>query len=192
LDVASEIVAPDLVQVPPDFDPAALSADLASAVNDHRESLESGDAAGAAEWVEPGARDALSAAFAPLAGGITSTRVVGLAALGRPPARQSYLSVERILAAARESGAQAVHPGYGFLSESWRFAEACARAGLTFIGPSAEAIRAMGDKPEARRRMAAAGVPIVPGSPEPVADAASAERVAGGVGDPVILRAAPG
>src|SRR5256885_7305947 len=75
---------------------------------------------------------------------------------------------------------------------SWRFAEACARAGLTFIGPSAEAIRAMGDKPEARRRMAAAGVPIVPGSPEPVADAASAERVAGGLGYPVILQAAAG
>ncbi len=112
--------------------------------------------------------------------------------LGPAPARESYLSVERILAAARESGAEAVHPGYGFLSESWRFAEACARAGLTFIGPSAEAIRAMGDKPEARRRMAAAGVPIVPGSPEPVADAASAERVAGGLGYPVILKAAAG
>src|SRR3989454_10484953 len=112
--------------------------------------------------------------------------------LGPAPARESYLSVERILAAARESGAEAVHPGYGFLSESWRFAEACARAGLTFIGPSAEAIRAMGDKPEARRRMAAAGVPIVPGSPEPVARIASAERVAGGLGYPVILKAAAG
>jgi len=86
--------------------------------------------------------------------------------LGPAPARESYLSVERILAAARESGAEAVHPGYGFLSESWRFAEACARA--------------------------AAGVPIVPGSPEPVADAASAERVAGGLGYPVILKAAAG
>src|SRR5207247_9732901 len=83
LDVAPEIVAPDLVQVPPDFDPAALSADLASAVNDHRESLESGDAAGPAEWVAPGARDAVSAAVALLAGGLTSTRVVGLAAIGR-------------------------------------------------------------------------------------------------------------
>jgi acetyl-CoA carboxylase, biotin carboxylase subunit len=112
--------------------------------------------------------------------------------LGPAPARESYLSVERILAAARESGAEAVHPGYGFLSENWRFAEACAQAGLTFVGPSAEAIRAMGDKPEARRRMAAAGVPIVPGSPEPIADAAGAERVAGEIGYPVILKAAAG
>jgi acetyl-CoA carboxylase, biotin carboxylase subunit len=112
--------------------------------------------------------------------------------LGAAPARESYLNVERILEAARETGAQAVHPGYGFLSENWRFAEACARAGLTFIGPSAEAIRAMGDKPEARRRMAAAGVPIVPGSPEPVADAATAERVAADIGYPVILKAAGG
>jgi acetyl-CoA carboxylase biotin carboxylase subunit len=112
--------------------------------------------------------------------------------LGPAPARESYLNAERILAAARESGADAVHPGYGFLSENWRFAEACTRAGLTFIGPSAEAIRAMGDKPEARRRMAAAGVPIVPGSAEPVADAASAERVAGEIGYPVILKAAAG
>ena len=112
--------------------------------------------------------------------------------LGGAPARESYLNVERILDAARAAGAQAVHPGYGFLSENWRFAEACARAGLTFIGPSAEAIRAMGDKPEARRRMAAAGVPIVPGSPEPVADAATAERVAANIGYPVILKAAGG
>jgi acetyl-CoA carboxylase biotin carboxylase subunit len=113
-------------------------------------------------------------------------------AIGPAPARESYLDIERILAAARESGADAIHPGYGFLSENWRFAEACARAGLTFIGPSAEAIRAMGDKTEARRRMAAVGVPIVPGSPEPVADAAAAERFAANVGYPVILKAAAG
>jgi acetyl-CoA carboxylase, biotin carboxylase subunit len=112
--------------------------------------------------------------------------------LGGAPARDSYLNMERLLAAVRESGAEAVHPGYGFLSESWRFAEACAQAGVTFIGPSAEAIRAMGDKPEARRRMAAAGVPIVPGSADPVADAASAERVADDIGYPVILKAAGG
>ena len=113
-------------------------------------------------------------------------------AIGPAPARDSYLDVGRIIAAARESGADAVHPGYGFLSENWRFAEACAQAGLTFIGPSPEAIRAMGDKNEARRRMAAAGVPIVPGSPEPVADAAAAERFAADVGYPVILKAAAG
>jgi len=113
-------------------------------------------------------------------------------AIGPAPARESYLDIERIIAAARESGADAVHPGYGFLSENWRFAEACARAGLTFIGPSPEAIRAMGDKTEARRRMAAAGVPIVPGSPDPVADATAAARVADGIGYPVILKAAAG
>ncbi|HXU90170.1 MAG TPA: acetyl-CoA carboxylase biotin carboxylase subunit [Methylomirabilota bacterium] len=113
-------------------------------------------------------------------------------AIGPPPARESYLDIARLIAAARESGADAVHPGYGFLSENWRFAEACAQAGLTFIGPSPEAIRVMGDKTEARRRMAAAGVPIVPGSPEPVADAAAAQRFAATVGYPVILKAAAG
>jgi acetyl-CoA carboxylase biotin carboxylase subunit len=113
-------------------------------------------------------------------------------AIGPPPARESYLNIERIVAAARESGADAVHPGYGFLSENWRFAEACAQAGLTFVGPSAAAIRAMGDKTEARRRMAAAGVPTVPGSADPVADVAAAQAVAREVGYPVILKAAAG
>src|SRR5688500_4361575 len=113
-------------------------------------------------------------------------------AIGPAPARESYLDIERIIAAARESGADAVHPGYGFLSENWQFAEACAQAGLTFIGPSPDAIKAMGDKTEARRRMAAAGVPIVPGSPEPVADAAAAQRFAANIGYPVILKAAAG
>ncbi|HEX5816288.1 MAG TPA: biotin carboxylase N-terminal domain-containing protein [Methylomirabilota bacterium] len=113
-------------------------------------------------------------------------------AIGPAPARESYLDIERILAAARESGADAIHPGYGFLSENWRFAEACAGAGLIFIGPSPAAIRAMGDKTEARRRMAAAGVPVVPGSPEAVADAAAAAEVAAAVGYPVILKAAAG
>ena len=98
--------------------------------------------------------------------------------LGPAPARESYLDAERLLRAARESGADAVHPGYGFLSENWRFAAACAEARLTFIGPSPEAIRAMGDKPQARRRMGAAGVPIVPGSAEPVGDAEAAARIA--------------
>jgi acetyl-CoA carboxylase biotin carboxylase subunit len=113
-------------------------------------------------------------------------------AIGPAPARESYLSIDRIVAAAREGGADAVHPGYGFLSENWRFAEACAQAGLTFIGPSPEAIRAMGDKTEARRRMAAAGVPTVPGSADPVRDVADAERVAREVGYPIILKAAAG
>jgi 3-methylcrotonyl-CoA carboxylase alpha subunit len=112
--------------------------------------------------------------------------------LGPAPARESYLDVERILDAARRNGADAVHPGYGFLSENWRFAEACARGGLTFIGPPAEAIRSMGEKTEARRLMAAAGVPTVPGSRGSVADAAAAEVVAGGIGFPLIIKAAGG
>jgi acetyl-CoA carboxylase biotin carboxylase subunit len=113
-------------------------------------------------------------------------------AIGPAPARQSYLSIEAIVDAARRVGADAVHPGYGFLSENWRFARACADAGLTFIGPSPEAIRLMGDKIEARRRMAAVGLPVLPGSERPVTDAADAERVARAVGFPVLLKAAGG
>ena len=112
--------------------------------------------------------------------------------LGPAPARESYLDVERILDAARRTGADAVHPGYGFLAENWRFAEACARAGLTFVGPPVEAIRAMGDKSAARRLMAAAGVPTVPGSPGPAADAADAELAAAAIGFPLILKAVGG
>ncbi|MEX2146429.1 MAG: acetyl-CoA carboxylase biotin carboxylase subunit [Candidatus Rokuibacteriota bacterium] len=112
--------------------------------------------------------------------------------IGPPPARQSYLDVERILAAARASGADAVHPGYGFLSENWRFAEACGQAGLTFIGPPAAAIAAMGDKTEARRLMAGAGVPVLPGSPGAIADATIAGSLAAEIGFPLILKAAGG
>jgi len=113
-------------------------------------------------------------------------------AIGRAPARQSYLSIDAVLDAARRVGADAIHPGYGFLSENWRFAQACRDAGLTFVGPSPEAIRLMGDKIEARRLMAAAGVPVLPGSEGPVHDAAEAERVAAHVGYPVLLKAAGG
>ncbi len=114
------------------------------------------------------------------------------AAIGPAPARESYLSIERLLDAARRTGADAVHPGYGFLAERADFAEAVVRAGLVFVGPPAEAIRAMGEKTEARRRMAAAGVPIVPGTTEPVADAEAAVRAAEAVGYPVLLKAAVG
>jgi acetyl-CoA carboxylase biotin carboxylase subunit len=114
------------------------------------------------------------------------------ALIGPAPARESYLNMAAIFEAARRTGAEAIHPGYGFLSENWRFAEACASAGLTFIGPPAEAIRRMGDKPEARRLMAAAGVPVLPGSPGPVADAAEAARLAERVGFPVLLKAVAG
>ena len=83
--------------------------------------------------------------------------------IGEGPAAESYLSIERISAAARKAGADAVHPGYGFLSENAAFAEACEKAGLIFVGPPAQAIRAMGSKAEAKRLMAQAGVPVVPG-----------------------------
>jgi acetyl-CoA carboxylase biotin carboxylase subunit len=112
--------------------------------------------------------------------------------LGPAPARESYLDIARVLDAARRSGADAIHPGYGFLSENWRFADAVARAGLTFVGPPAEAVRAMGDKTEARRLMAAAGVPTVPGSPGPIAAAGDAERLVASIGLPVVLKAAGG
>ncbi|PYN81896.1 MAG: biotin carboxylase [Candidatus Rokuibacteriota bacterium] len=113
-------------------------------------------------------------------------------AIGGAPARESYLNAERILEAARRARADALHPGYGFLSESWRFAEAVQGAGIVFIGPRPEAIRTMGDKIAARRLMAAAGVPVLPGSFEPVADVAAAEAVARDLGFPIILKAAAG
>jgi acetyl-CoA carboxylase biotin carboxylase subunit len=112
--------------------------------------------------------------------------------LGPAPATQSYLAIERLLEATRASGAEAVHPGYGFLAENWRFAEACRGAGLVFVGPPAEVIRAMGEKTEARRQMAAAGVPVLPGSDGPVAGADEAKAAAARVGYPVMLKAAAG
>ncbi|MBI2204102.1 MAG: acetyl-CoA carboxylase biotin carboxylase subunit [Candidatus Rokubacteria bacterium] len=113
-------------------------------------------------------------------------------AIGPAPARDSYLSGAAILDAARGAGADAIHPGYGFLSENWQFAEACGKAGFVFIGPPPDAIRQMGDKTEARRAMAAAGVPVLPGSDGPSADVAQALGVAERVGFPVMLKAAAG
>ena len=113
-------------------------------------------------------------------------------AIGGAPARESYLDAERILAAARRTGADAIHPGYGFLSESWRFADAVTNAGIVFVGPRPEAIRKMGDKIEARRLMAAAGVPVLPGSFEPVRGPAAAEAAARDVGFPLMLKAVAG
>ena len=113
-------------------------------------------------------------------------------AIGPAPAKQSYLAIDAILKAARRAGADALHPGYGFLSENWRFAQACRDAGLTFVGPSPETIRLMGDKIEARRLMASVGLPVLPGSDGPIGDVADAERVASAVGFPVLLKAAGG
>jgi acetyl-CoA carboxylase biotin carboxylase subunit len=112
--------------------------------------------------------------------------------IGPAPARESYLDVERVIDAARRTNAQAVHPGYGFLSENWRFAQACEAAGLIFVGPSGRVIQQMGDKVGARRLMAGAGVPVVPGSDGPVDSAEAAREVAGGIGYPVMIKAAAG
>jgi acetyl-CoA carboxylase biotin carboxylase subunit len=117
-------------------------------------------------------------------------------AIGPPPARESYLVIDRILDAARHTGADAVHPGYGFLSENADFADACAASGLVFIGPPPSAIRAMGGKTSARALMQAAGVPVVPGDNGPggkgFAGAAEAKAAAAQIGYPVMLKAASG
>src|SRR3954470_1644704 len=97
--------------------------------------------------------------------------------LGGPTASESYLNVEKILAVAREAGAEAIHPGYGFLAENAAFARACDAAGIVVIGPPARALDAMGSKPRARELMRAAGVPIVPGTTEPVATVEDARKI---------------
>jgi acetyl-CoA carboxylase, biotin carboxylase subunit len=112
--------------------------------------------------------------------------------VGPAPSRQSYLCVERILEAARALDAEAIHPGYGFLSENAAFARACDEAGMIFIGPPPEAIEAMGNKVAARRLMKRAGVAVTPGSEGTIAGADEVRRVADEVGYPVLLKAAAG
>ena len=112
-------------------------------------------------------------------------------AIGGASPRQAYLDIEQLIRVARDHGADAVHPGYGFLSENPAFAEACGHAGLTFIGPSADSMKAMGDKVEARRRMVAAGVPVVPGSAA-LPDDQGALKEAERIGYPVLVKAAAG
>ena len=112
-------------------------------------------------------------------------------AIGKPHARASYLNVDKLIGAARDTGADAIHPGYGFLSESPRFARACEAAGVTFVGPSSNAIAAMGDKAAARRLARDAGVPVVPGT-EASADVEAALSGADEVGYPVMVKAAAG
>jgi acetyl/propionyl-CoA carboxylase alpha subunit len=113
-------------------------------------------------------------------------------AIGPAPPAASYLSIEKVIDAARSVGADAIHPGYGFLSENAAFADACASAGLVFVGPPAAAIARMGNKIEARRLAADAGVPIVPGeTPEDQSDA-GVRRAIDGVGLPALIKAASG
>ena len=112
--------------------------------------------------------------------------------IGPPPARASYLHIPAILSAAEVTGADAIHPGYGFLSENAEFAEVCRNCGIHFIGPTPEAIRLMGNKVRAREAMAAAGVPLLPGSSGVLKDEDELLRVAAQIGFPIILKAAAG
>jgi len=112
--------------------------------------------------------------------------------IGPAPARDSYLKIPRIIAAAEIAGADAIHPGYGFLAENAEFAETCEASNIAFIGPTAAQIRVMGDKAAARNAMMGVGVPIVPGSPGPVEDPEEALLFAREIGFPVIIKAAAG
>ncbi|MGZ4669488.1 MAG: ATP-binding protein [Blastococcus sp.] len=125
--------------------------------------------------------------------GALHTRLADIAVpLGPAPAAQSYLSIERVLEAAARTGAQAIHPGYGFLSENVEFARACEKAGIVFIGPPVAAIEAMGDKIRAKQTVMAAGVPVVPGRTEPGMDDAAVADAAVAVGFPVLLKPSAG
>ena len=112
--------------------------------------------------------------------------------IGPAPSSLSYLKIENLLRAIKESGAEAVHPGYGFLSENAEFAQAVRDAGVTFIGPTPENIQAMGNKLSAIEHMRAAKVPTVPGSDGPVQDIEQARKVSQKIGYPVIIKAAAG
>ncbi len=116
----------------------------------------------------------------------------GSICIGPPPSSQSYLRIDLLIAAARAANADAIHPGYGFLSENAAFAQGCEDAGVVFIGPPARAIALMGDKAMARRKASEAGVPITPGSPGMLADVAAAREAGAALGYPVLLKAAAG
>src|ERR1700747_1679269 len=112
--------------------------------------------------------------------------------IGAAAAKESYLNIPKILDVAARSGAEAIHPGYGFLSENAPFARACAEAGVKFIGPTAAAMDAMGSKTRARQAMERAGVPFVPGTSRGLESFEQAEQVAVRIGYPVMLKAAAG
>jgi acetyl-CoA carboxylase, biotin carboxylase subunit len=112
--------------------------------------------------------------------------------IGPAPSRESYLVIEKLIRAAKQTAADAIHPGYGFLAENAAFAQACADAGITFIGPSPKAIALMGSKVESRRAVSRFGVPMVPGTVDPVERDEEAKSVAASVGYPVMLKASAG
>jgi acetyl-CoA carboxylase biotin carboxylase subunit len=112
--------------------------------------------------------------------------------IGPPPSIQSYLNINAIISAAELTDAEAIHPGYGFLSENAAFAEICENCGITFIGPTAESMRIMGDKISARQAVIKVGVPILPGTKEGVHDVAEAVKIAKEIGFPVIIKATAG
>src|ERR671924_1614053 len=114
------------------------------------------------------------------------------ACIGPAPSAQSYLNIPAIISAAEIFNVDAIHPGYGFLAESSYFAEICEACNIKFIGPRPDVIRLMGDKVEARRAMREAGVPILPGSPDPLKSENEARALAREIGYPVIIKASAG
>jgi acetyl-CoA carboxylase biotin carboxylase subunit len=112
--------------------------------------------------------------------------------IGPAPSRESYLNIENIISVANRSGADAIHPGYGFLSENAEFSDRCKQEGIIFIGPSAYCISTMGDKITARQTMTRAGVPVVPGTTEKITDENMAMEVAGQIGYPLMIKATAG
>src|SRR5262245_9219767 len=112
--------------------------------------------------------------------------------IGPPPSSESYLRMEKIIAAAKETGADAIHPGYGFLSENEDFAREVEKAGIAFIGPTPEAIEIMGSKIAAKNAAAKFKVPLVPGTSEPINDIEKAKKLAGEIGYPVLIKASAG
>jgi acetyl-CoA carboxylase biotin carboxylase subunit len=112
--------------------------------------------------------------------------------IGPPPSSESYLRIEKIIAAAKQTGAQAIHPGYGFLSENEDFAQAIEDAGMIFIGPSANSIEVMGSKLAAKEAVAKFNVPLVPGTSEPIDDVKKAKKVASEIGYPILIKASAG
>jgi pyruvate carboxylase subunit A len=112
--------------------------------------------------------------------------------IGPAPSSQSYLNMEKILDVAEKTGSEAIHPGYGFLSENHVFASECEKAGIVFIGPPAKVIKKMGSKIEARKTMSKAGVPVVPGTENAISDVDEAAEIAEDIGYPVIIKASAG